>query len=472
MARKPLIGNTLRRLRTERSLTQQSLAISLGISSSYLNLIESNRRPVTASLLIKLAERFGVELAALSGEPSREIEPAVREALSDPALGLEPPGPEEIATLADSAPNAAASVVALYRAYRAAREDAGEIALPSGRRVRVLLPTEEAREFVHAHQNHFPKVEAAAEALRHEIGPGTQDLRHRLVERLAARHGITVAVLPEEALDGALRRFDSQSRRLLLAETLPPESRSFHLAAHVGLLEAIEVVEAEAATAEPGTPEGGTMIRVALLNYFAGAVMMPYVAFAETARAMRHDVMRLGARFGASFEQVCHRLTTLARPGARGVSFWFVRTDIAGNVSKRFSAAGFPFTRFGGSCPRFVVHQVFATPGQVRTQVARLADGGSFFCFARTLRRPGIGPREPAVHMAIAMGCDVADAGHVTYADGIDVSAANAATEIGLSCRACERPNCRERAFPPLAHRLRLDTAVKGVSPYAFEPRN
>ena len=161
-----LIGRTLRRLRAERRLTQQALAVRLGISASYLNLIEHDQRTVTASLLIKLGETLGVDLATLSGRSERQLEVALREAFADPLLSAQEVPETEIAELAATAPNAAHAVLALYRAWRVAREDAGGIALPSGRRV--LLPNEEARDLFDDRGNHFPTLEVAAEAMAAE----------------------------------------------------------------------------------------------------------------------------------------------------------------------------------------------------------------------------------------------------------------------------------------------------------------
>src|SRR5487761_1471189 len=104
---KPLIGRTVRRLRQERELSQQALASRLGISASYLNLIEHEQRAVTASLLIKLAETLRVDLATLSGASERQLEVGVREAFADPLLGAEPVPEAEAAALAASSPNAA-----------------------------------------------------------------------------------------------------------------------------------------------------------------------------------------------------------------------------------------------------------------------------------------------------------------------------------------------------------------------------
>ena len=462
MAR-PLIGRTVRRLRQEQGLTQQALAVRLGISPSYLNLIEHEQRAVTAGLLIKLAEILRVDLAALSGSQERQVEAGLREVFADPLLSEAVPE-DEIAALAAGSPNAARGVLALYRAWRVAREDASGIALPSGRRL--LLPNEEARDVFHERANHFPALEETAEAIGAALGVEPAELNHAIAERLRREHGLVVRVGP---LDDALRRYDPAARTLALSEQLPRESRGFHLAFQLVLLEARDAVEAEVAAIAPTSPEAGSLIRLGLLNYTAAALLMPYAWFLAAAGDLRHDADALAARFGVSYEQACHRLSSLQRSGARGVPFFFLRVDPAGNVSKRFSAAGFPFARYGGSCPRWVVHAAFATPGQVRVQVARLPDGATFLCFARCVVGAARAWGDPAPVHVVAMGCDVSHAGAIAYADGIDLE--RAAVGIGLSCRLCDRQACRSRAFPPLEHRLALDPALTSDSPYRFEAK-
>lgn len=462
----PPIGRTVRRLRLEHGLTQAALASRLGISASYLNLIEHDQRGVTASLLIKLAEQLRVDLAALSGSAERQLEANLREVFADAGLGLDPVPEAETAALASASPTAARAVLALYRAWRVAQEDASGIALPSGRRI--LLPTEEARDFFNERANHFPALEAAAETLGESIAAAApSETNHAIAERLRRAHGLTIRVMPLQ--DGALRHYDPAARLLHLSELLPRESRGFHLAFQLALLELRAPVEAELARAEPTTPEAAGLIRIGLLNYLAAALLMPYAAFHHAAASLRHDVDLLAARFGVSFEQACQRLASLQRPGARGVPFFFLRADPAGNVTKRFSAAGFPFARYGGSCPRWVVHTVLATPGSMHVQLAKLPDGARFLCFARAVTAPSTGWGDPpAVHI-IAMGCDIAHAPSLAYADNLDLE--RAAVEIGLSCRLCDRQGCRSRAFPPLEHRLALDPLTTGATPYRFEVR-
>jgi predicted transcriptional regulator/DNA-binding XRE family transcriptional regulator len=462
MAR-PLIGRSIRRLRMEQGLTQQALALRLGISPSYLNLIEHDQRPVTASLLIKLGQVLTVDLAALSGTSERQTEAGLREVLSDPLLGLEEVPEAEVATLAASAPQAARAMLALYRAWRVAREDASGLALPSGRRL--LLPNEEARDFFHDRANHFAELEQVAEAIAAELRAAPAEMNHAVAERLRRTHGVTVSV---GRLDGALRRYDPALRRLDLSEALPRESRGFQMAFQLMLLEAREAVEAVVAPAELTSAEARALVRIGLLNYAAAALLMPYAPFLAAARELRHEVEAMAARFGVSFEQAAHRLSTLQRTDARGVPFFFLRVDPAGNVDKRFSAAGFPFARFGGSCPKWIVHQAFATPGVTRVQVAQLPDGAAFLCFARAIAAPTTHWGEPAPVHVVAMGCDLSRASEVVYADGLDLT--RAVVGIGLSCRLCERTECRSRAFPPLEHRLNLDPNEHGASPWRFEP--
>lgn len=460
---KPLIGRIVRRLRQDQKLTQQKLATRLGISTSYLNLIEHDQRGVTATLLIKLTEILQVDLAALSGSDERQIEQALRETFADPLLGVEPVPDSEAQIVATSTPAAAQAVLGLYRAFQSVREETGGITLPSGRKI--LLPNEEVRDFFHEHSNHFPDIEAAAEAVGAELPAATLGMNHALAERLRHRHGLVVSVAP---LPGALRIYDPATRHLVLSETLPRESRGFQMAFQLALLEARDLIEPIVKRATLTTLDAGQLLRIGLVNYFAGALLMPYAPFLQAAAELRHDVEHLSMRFGVSFEQACHRLSTLQRSGQRGVPFFFLRVDPAGNVSKRFSAAGFPFARFGGNCPRWVVYAAFASPGSVRVQVAQLPDGATYLCFARTIIAAPAHWGEPPAARVVAMGCDIGRAPDLVYADGIDIE--RATIGIGLSCRLCDRPDCRSRAFPPLAHRLNLDVSTTSASPYRFEP--
>jgi predicted transcriptional regulator/transcriptional regulator with XRE-family HTH domain len=461
---KTAIGKTIRRLRIEQGYSQQGFAQKLGISSSYLNLVEHDQRNVTASLLFKLTDILNVDLAALSGVQERELEVALREVFADPLLGLEEPVPEADIRSIAATPAGARAILALHRAWAGAREDSSGILLPSGRRI--MPPNEEVRDFFHDHANHFPALEEAAEAIGASLNAVEIGTSHALAERLRRQHGLVVSV---KSTPGALRIFDAKARLLTLSEDLSRESRGFQMAFQLALLEAGGAVGAIMRAASPSSRDATELLRIGLLNYVAGAILMPYEPLLQAARALRYDVDAIAARFGVSYEQACHRLSTLQRVGARGVPFFFLRVDPAGNVSKRFSAAGFPFMRFGGTCPRWVVHSAFATPGTIRVQVAQLSEKETYLCFARAITgRPARWGDPPPVRV-VAMGCDVSHAAELVYGDGLNL--ATAAVGIGLSCRLCERQDCRSRAFPPIAHRLTIDPQTTSASPYRFEAK-
>ena len=111
------------------------------------------------------------------------------------------------------------------------------------------------------------------------------------------------------------------------------------------------------------------MLRTTLTSYFAAALMMPYARFTEAALETRHDIDILQARFGASFEQVAHRLTTLQRVGQRGLPFFMVRIDRAGQFSKSFvGASSARFADAEVSCPLWDAHRAFERGGEMIVQ--------------------------------------------------------------------------------------------------------
>lgn len=467
------LGHRVRRLRREEGLTQAAMAERLGISASYLNLIEHDRRPLTVPVLLALSREFEVELSSLSEEDGAALQGDLMEVFGDGLFDRAGLKAADVAALVEASPEVARAVLSLYRAYhdeRAERQALAERVTdidsssenPSSR-----LPSEAVSDFVQEHRNHFPDMERGADELRHAASDDPGNLLSGLTAHLQKRHGVAVEVVPAGSAGGAVRIFDVRARRLWLSEVLPPRSRLFQLAHQLALLELKERIDA---VVEPSpallSADSRALARVALANYVAGAVLMPYEAFFKAARSARYDIEVLGHRFRTSFEQVCHRLTTLGRPGAEGVPLHMVRVDIAGNISKRFSASGIRFARFSGACPRWNVHASFMQPGFIRTQLSRMPDGTTYFCIARTVRREGGGFRVPQSRLAIGLGCDVAHARELVYADGVNLENLEAAVPIGPTCRLCERTDCRERAFPPLQSRLNVDENVRGLSFY------
>ncbi|MFV2035064.1 MAG: short-chain fatty acyl-CoA regulator family protein, partial [Halocynthiibacter sp.] len=265
------------------------------------------------------------------------------------------------------------------------------------------------------------------------------------------------------------RSFDTETRLLTLSRRAAPSTQLFQLLHQLALVTQNDLLEATLDLARLKTGAARAIAKIGLANYFAGAALLPYRAFLTAADATRHDLERLSDQFGASFEQVAHRLSTLQRPGAKGIPFFFVRVDQAGTITKRHSATRLQFARFGGACPLWNVYRAFETPGRFLRQLAETPDGVRYFCLARDVSKSGGSFQAPVQRYAIGLGCEVKHAGALVYADGMEVGRDGAFEPIGISCRICERPDCHQRSVPPLERRLSIDPNHRGVLPYRVE---
>jgi hypothetical protein len=320
-------------------------------------------------------------------------------------------------------------------------------------------PLDWLREYLDSHRNHFAELDQEAEALSLALGQGPDALREAMLERLREAHGITVRVLPADIMSGSLRHYDFHRRRLMLSEWLPAESRLFAIAYQFALQEMPKVLGEAVERAGPPDEEATVLARVAFANHAAAAIMMPYARFLEGAEASRYDVDFLSVRFGVSFEQVAHRLTTLGRQGARGVPFFLLKLDAAGNVSKRFSSEAMPIARFGGGCPRWGIQRAFRLPGETIAALVEAPDEARYVTFARAI------PRTAAQGLiAITLGCEAKYAARIIHADGIG----DPPIPIGPACHLCERPQCPERALPPVTRALDLHPYQRPAAPYPF----
>jgi predicted transcriptional regulator len=368
-------------------------------------------------------------------------------------------------------------VLSLYKAYQSARTTSDNLSnrLSDGEEMasvdRSHLPNEEVSDFIQKSSNHFPDLEAAAEELNRKAKLGGDDLYPALIRYLERTHQIKVQVARWGLDPGTLRRYDPERKVVLLSELLPTRSRTFQLAHQIGLIAQHATLTRLTGDPRLTTEESRTLARVALANYFAGAVLMPYEGFLQAAREERYDIDVIGRRFRVGFEQVCHRMTTLQRAGAEGVPFHMIRIDVAGNISKRFSASGIRFARFSGACPRWNLFAAFLTPGMIRIQLSRFPDGEAFFCLARTIQKDSGGYHSPQPVLAIGVGCQVEHARQLVYSDGVDLESPDAYVPVGVTCRVCERTDCDQRALPSLKHPLEVNENVRKVSLYA-SPRN
>ena len=462
--RRIFAGKQLRTLRDNRRLKQAEMAASLGISISYLSQLEHDDRPLTPALLETLARDFPLDWQEFEEDAATRRFAALREAAADPLFD-NPLGAEQLARISEQQPALADQFVALHSAYRRTGERLQIVdeAVASDNAGGSRLPWEEVRDWFHLAGNYVDSLDRAAEALAKQLMGKAMSPTAEQIERYL-RDGLAISLL--YSANSGLRDFDATMGHLLVDQSQPAESQRFQLAHQLVALALKDEISAVIENASLRTASSRQLLFVGLANYAAGALLMPYTRFRDEARRMRHDIDRLRHSFGVSFEQACHRLSTLQRPGARGVPFFFCRVDMAGNITKRHSATRLQFARFGGACPLWIVHEAVAIPDRILVQLAETPDGVRYVSMAKGLVKPsGSYARSPRRY-AVALGCEVEHAREFIYADGLDLASPQAATRIGISCRICPRADCDQRAFPPSDRDIIVDPDRRDVVPY------
>ncbi len=464
--RRLYMGPSLRRLRRDHGLTQADMAADLEVSASYIALLERNHRPLSAEILVRLAETYKVDVAALAGKGGSDDSARLQAVLKDPMFADIDLPALETTDVASNFPGVMEAMLRLYTAYQEehlalADRGAETHAAGGGQRADASDPVAEARRFLAARRNSFPTLDDAAERLAQTVaGHGG------VIDYLKDHHGFRVRRLPSSVLVGSARRLDRHHREILLDDSLDTASQTFQLAIQLAYLDLRGEIDAVIRDGTFASESGERLAHRALASYAAAAVLMPYSAFARAAETRRYDVEALARQFSASFEKTAHRLTTLQKPGQERVPFFFIRVDEAGNVSKRLDGAGFPFALHGGGCPLWSVHQAFRTPRQIVTQWLELPDGQRFFSIARTVTAGGGAFDARRAERAIALGCAAEHAGRLVYTQGRP--GPETATPIGVTCRLCHRAECVARSAPPIGRQILPDDIRRTSAPFGF----
>jgi predicted transcriptional regulator/DNA-binding XRE family transcriptional regulator len=455
--RKLFAGHAVRRLRRQLGATQAAMADALDVSPSYLNLIERNQRPITAALMLRMAEVYDFDPRTLAAaEPGGGAE-AIRRRLADPLFADLSIDRAELEEWLSGAPGGAE---AFARAY-----DRGA---PGGSVPSAADDTTTAvRREIERWRNHFPDLDGAAEVLADELRQGAGDLFGAVAERLRVKHQLSIRILPVEVLPDVRVRVDFHARQLQLSETLDPPSRVFALTRQLGALEARAEIDALVKGAAFADRVAERFYRRHLAGYFAAAVMMPYARFLRACEATGYDLELIRRRFGASAEQVAHRLTTLSRVGARGLPFFMLRTDRAGQVSKRFAgASASPLVEGPGLCPLLDTFTVFQRPDERIVQLVELEDGSRWFTSSRCVGPAGGWSGAVRARFAVTLGLAAPAASALAAARGLDLT--GEATPIGLGCRACTRIACPQRSAPPAGRAIIVNEREAGPTPFGF----
>lgn len=456
-------GAALRETRNRHSLTQRVFADRLGVSLPYLSQMENNHRPVSAGVLLRLASEFGVDVGQMAAGDAERMVIDMAEALADPLFDATPPL-ADLRLAAANAPTLARAFLDLYRAHREGQERLAALdeALGATGQHALTSPWEEVRDFFHYCDNYIDAVDRAAERFACPEGRRAPPIQRAVAGLTQAGFAVEWAELPGSAV------FQRDGRRIVVNSAAELPTQAFQLFHLVAQETRADLLEATLDLARFRSQTARDIARVGMANYFAGAALMPYRAFLAAARAERHDLERLAHLFGASLEQVAHRLSTLQRPADKGVPFFFVRVDQAGTITKRHSATRLQFARFGGACPLWNVHQAFETPGRFLRQLAQTPDGVRYLCLSREVSKPGGAFRAPVRRFAIGLGCEIGQARGMVYADGLDLGNPQAFEPIGVSCRICPRPDCHQRSVPPIDRAVTIPADRAGPLPYAI----
>jgi XRE family transcriptional regulator, fatty acid utilization regulator len=465
--RRIFAGDRLRKLRNARSLKQPDMAALLRISVSYLSQLEHDDRPLTPVLLEALARHFPLDWQEFDDDAATRRFAALREATADPLFST-PLSPDQITRVAEQQPALAEQFIALHSAYRHVGERLQVVdeAMADDNVGGSRLPWEEVRDWFHLAGNYVDTLDRAAEALADRLMGKAVSPSAESIE-LYLREGLAISLI--YSANTGMRDYDAAMGHLIIDQSQPAESQRFQLAHQLVALALQDDISGVIERAGLRTASARQLLFVGLANYAAGALLMPYARFREEARNLRHDIDRLRQSFGVSFEQACHRLSTLQRPGARGVPFFFCRVDMAGNITKRHSATRLQFARFGGACPLWIVHEAVAIPDRILVQLAETPDGVRYVSMAKGLVKPSGSYARAPRRYAVALGCEVEHARDFIYADGLDLTSPHAATRIGASCRICPRLDCDQRAFPPSDRAIIVDPHKRDIVPYRFE---
>ena len=464
------IGPKLKAFRRQQGFQANKLAEKLNISPSYLTLIEGGKRRIDADLLLKICQELKIEVSDLTNKSDYNLVNNISELLDDKLFeDLDILGPE-VQDLVSNNPKIAKALIKLGDNYKKKdHELVNKIEKLSGKIVdnrKNSFPGEVISDFLQENKNYFPELENFANNIFDKVKQNNRTRYVALCGFMKSEYGITVIdIIPKEGKPFS-KIFNKNKKELLLSDYLSLETKKLHAAAQIAQEGALDIINKYLKSFNFPSEESKKLTRVALLNYCGAAILMPYKLFHKECKELKYDLELLQNTFATSFEQVAHRVTCLQDPKLPGIPFHFLRVDVAGNISKRFSLSGIEIPRYGGACPRWNVYSAFSRPGVIQAAVSKMTNGEKYVCIARTVEK-GVGRHGQKKSMlSIGLGCEAKYAKEFVYTENIDIADKKTEIPIGVSCRTCDRLDCSQRAFPPLHKKFDVDINNRGVSVY------
>ena len=467
------IGHKIKTKRRKLGIAQASLAKKISISPSYLNLIESGKRKISVDLLLKVANELNIEISDISKKTDTNLFQNLMDLLGDDLFEDLDITNFDIKELVNTNPLIAKALVKLGDNYKKKNQDiVNKVENISGKFIdnqKNSFPGEVVSDFIQEKENYFPKLEEFANKVFYEIRNNNRTSYLPLCEYLLKKHKVEVKdVVPDEKKPFT-KKFDPVKKTFLLSDYMTLATKKLHAAAQIAHLEANDILDEYLDTFKFPSDESRKLSKVALLNYTAAAILMPYKLFYKECKEQRYDFELLQNTFATSFEQVAHRATCLQDPDMKGVPFHMLRADIAGNISKRFSLSGIEIPRYGGACPRWNIYSAFTTPGKIHAAVSKMPDGEKYVCIARTVEK-GIAKHGMFKSLlSIGLGCQIKYAKDFVYADSLNLNDKSTEVPIGVNCRTCDRMDCQQRAFPPFHKKFDIDLNKRGISVYVAD---
>ena len=467
------IGHKIKSKRRKLGISQADMAKKLYISPSYLNLIESGKRKVNVDLLLKLSNELGIEISDISKKTDTNLYQNLMDVLGDNLFEDLDITNFDIKEIVNSNPLIAKALVKLGDNYKKKNQDiVSKVENISGKFIdnqKNSFPGEVVSDFIQENENYFPKLEEFANGIFSEIQNNNRTSYLPLCEYLLKKHKIEVkSVIPDEKKPFT-KKFDPIKKTFLLSDYLTLATKKLHVAAQIAHLDANDILDEYLDTLKFPSEESRKLSKVALLNYTAAAILMPYKLFYKECKEQRYDLELLQNTFATSFEQVAHRATCLQDSNMKGIPFHMLRADVAGNISKRFSLSGIEIPRYGGACPRWNIYSAFTTPGKIHAAVSKMPDGEKYVCIARTVEKGVAKHGMFKSLLSIGLGCQIKYAKDFVYADSLNLNDKNTETPIGVNCRTCDRMDCQQRAFPPLHKKFDIDLNKRGISVYVAD---
>ncbi len=467
------IGHKIKTKRRKLGISQLELSKKLSISPSYLNLIESGKRKINVDMLLKLSNELGIEMSDISKKADTNLYQNLMDLLGDNLFENLDITNFDIKDLVETNPLIAKALVKLGDNYKKRNQDiVSKVENISGKFIdsrKNSFPGEVVSDFLQENENYFPKLEEFASNFFEKIQSNNRVGYTSICEYLFNKHSIVVKdVVPDEKKPFT-KQFDDRKKIFLVSDYLTLETKKLYAGAQVAQLEATKIIDEYLSSFSFPSEESKKLSKVALLNYAGAAIIMPYKLFYEECIKQRYDVELLQNTFAVSFEQVAHRITCLQNPQMKGIPFHMLRSDVAGNISKRFSLSGIEIPRYGGACPRWNIYKAFTMPGKINAAVSKMSNGDKYVCIARTVEK-GIGKHGmEKTLLSIGLGCQVKYAKDFVYADSLNLNDKKSETPIGVNCRTCDRMDCQQRAFPPLHKKFDIDLNKRGISVYVAD---